>query len=284
LIGSFDHGGEITAQNGSEGGQVPLADLLERRSATGEDTADGPRNDGGPWAVGGAEERAGAEPRGDAVDPVVLVAEGDHGALDAGVHETNNSEGVADAATGAAAGVEDAVGPDLGGLPGLRPADGVAEAERGAPDGAGEVPDAGVVGEVLAPGAALRDGLLLEEELRRGGQIVELLVGDVEVLVRTVEAAARGVPALVRSRREEPRIGHGGRRRRGRKEGNKRRGGFLRRFGTGAGRGACIRCLFICEEVLVASDIFALTSDDRVNKFVDFFFEIRRNGTGRSQF
>uniref|UniRef100_A0A0A8XN51 Uncharacterized protein n=1 Tax=Arundo donax TaxID=35708 RepID=A0A0A8XN51_ARUDO len=94
----------------------------------------------------------------------------------------------------------------------VSPGSAPAEAERGAPHRAQQVPDARVEGKVLAPRAALHRGLLLEQELRRGGEVVECLVGDVEVLVRVVQPAAGGggVGAVVGSRWEQPRVGHVG--------------------------------------------------------------------------
>jgi hypothetical protein len=198
----------------SYGRHISLGELLAGHGGAGEDPSDGASDGGGPRPVRRAEERAGAEPRRDAVDPVVAVARGDHGALHPGVHQPDDAQPVAEPAAAAAAGVEDAVGADLGGVPGLRARGGVAEAEGGAGDGAGEVPDARVVGEVLPPRAALRRGLLLEEELRRGGEVVEGLVavGGAEVVVGVVlpAAGAGGVAGGVGSRREQPRVGHGG--------------------------------------------------------------------------
>ena len=188
--------------------------MLAPHSCGGEDPAEGACDGGGPRPVGGAEERARAKPSGDAVDPVVAVAGRDHGALDPGVHEADDAQRVPDTAAGAAAGVEHAVGADLGGLPWLGAPGGVAEAQGGAADGAREVPDARVESEVLTPRAPLRQGLLLEEELRRGGQVVErpVAVGHVEVLVRIVQPAfgVGGVGAVVGTGREHPRVRHGG--------------------------------------------------------------------------
>ena len=237
----------ITARQGevpesdSEGRDVSLPNLLGSRGGASKNPTDGPGDDRRARPVSGAEERAGAEPGRDAVDPVVAVSRGDHGALDPSVHEADDPERVADAAPRAAAGVEDAVGPDLGGLPGLGAAGGVAEPHRGPGHGAAEVADARVVGEVLAPGPALRDGLLLEEELRGGGKVVELPVGEVEVLVRVVEAAlgagVGGVAAVVGPgpRRVQPRVGHRVIRRRRRWRGRQEEGlGRARQLGRAA--------------------------------------------------
>lgn len=215
----------------SYGRHISLGELLAGHGGAGEDPSDGASDGGGPRPVRRAEERAGAEPRGDAVDPVVAVADGDHAALDPGVEQADDPERVPHAAAVAAARVEDAVRPDLGGVPGLGVARGVAEADGGAGDGAREVAYAGVVGEVLAPGAALGERLLLEEELRGGGEVVELLVGDIQVLVGVVQPPAGGVRPVVAgagSRREQPRISHGG-------GGGGRRGAEERQRGRGGG-------------------------------------------------
>lgn len=87
-------------------------------------------------------------------------------------------------------GVEDAIDAELEGVAGLGRPDTIDEALACAGDGSGEVAAAGIVGEILAPGAALRDGFLLEEEFRRGGELVEVLDGDLEIVIGVVEAAA----------------------------------------------------------------------------------------------
>lgn len=90
-------------------------------------------------------------------------------------------------------GVEQPVDLELEGVGGLDGPDAGDEAGGGAGDGAGEVADAGVEGEVLAPGAALAEGLLGEEELRGGGELVEALDRGLEVLVGVVQAVLLAV-------------------------------------------------------------------------------------------
>lgn len=89
-----------------------------------------------------------------------------------------------------ARGVEDTVDTELQGVAFLGGLEGLVETGGGAGGGASEVPDAGVVGKVFAQVAALGDRLLLEEELRGGRDLVDLAVGDLEILVGVVEAAA----------------------------------------------------------------------------------------------
>lgn len=111
-----------------------------------------------------------------------------HPTLEAGEDEAHHAERVAESATREAPRVEYSVESDFEGVGGL----GLAEALDGAPGGAGygagEVAGAGVVLEVVTPGAVGPGGFFGEEVLRRGGEVVELLNGDVEVLVRVVDA------------------------------------------------------------------------------------------------
>jgi hypothetical protein len=99
------------AQRQSYGRTVSPGELLASRGSTSEDPTQGARDrdHGGPRPVGGAEDRAGAKPRGHAVDPVILVADGDHGAFHPGVHQSDDSKPVPQTAAVAAARVEHVV-------------------------------------------------------------------------------------------------------------------------------------------------------------------------------
>lgn len=118
----------------------------------------------------------------------------DHPILKASEDEAQNAERVAEFATRLAARVEDSVESDFEGVAGLGLAETLDGASGGADDCTGEVAGAGVVLGVVAPGAVGPGGFLREEVLRRGGEVVELLDWNVEVLVGMVEA--RVVPIL----------------------------------------------------------------------------------------
>ncbi|CAL9066514.1 unnamed protein product [Musa banksii] len=188
---------------------VSLHNLLPRDSSSNHQSSDSAGNRRRPRPVGGLEQGPGTEPGDDAVDPVVLIPRGDHPALEPGVQEADDAEAVADPAAVLAAGVEDAVDADLRGVPGLRRSEGMADAEGGAGSRPGEVSDASVVGEVLAPGATLGDGFFLEEKLRGRGEVVEGAVGDLKIVVGVVKPpSARILSAIGVISPIGPRIGH----------------------------------------------------------------------------
>lgn len=112
----------------------------------------------------------------------------DHPTLEAGEDETQDAERVAEFATRVAARVEHSVETDFEGVPGLGLAEALDGASGGADDCTGEVGGAGVVLEVVAPGAVGPGGFFREEVLRRGGEVIEFLDWYVEVLVGMVEA------------------------------------------------------------------------------------------------
>jgi hypothetical protein len=101
------------------------------------------------------EDRASAKPRDHVVDRVVTVADGNHGALHADVHQVDDTQPISEAVTIATASIEHAVGADLGSFPSFRVCEGVAKTKGGIGDDAREVPDASVEGEVLALRVAL---------------------------------------------------------------------------------------------------------------------------------
>ena len=85
--------------------------------------------------------------------------------------------------------VQDPVDLELRRVAGFEVLDAGEDPDGGAGDGAAEVSGSGVEGEILAPGAALLQGLLREEVLGGGGELVEVLrfYWDLEVSVRVVE-------------------------------------------------------------------------------------------------
>ncbi|CAL9051986.1 unnamed protein product [Musa banksii] len=176
---------------------VSLQDLFPSYSSADHQAANGTGDGRRSRPIGGLKEGSGAEPGQDAVDPVVRIPRGNHPALETGVHEADDADPVTDAAAILATGVQDPVDPDLERVAGLGGAKGAAEAEGGSRDGAGEVANSCVVGEILAPGTALGEGLLLEEKLRRGREVVEGSVRDLEVLVGVVESPVTGILAVV---------------------------------------------------------------------------------------
>ena len=167
---------------------VAFQSLLRRDSDSNHDAADGARYRRRTHPSRCTIQRAGAESRRDAVPDVVGVPRCLDPALDAGVKEADDAEAVAPGAAGVAGGVEDAVDAELGGVAGLEGFNAADEAGGGATDSAGEVAAAGVEGEVLAPGSALAAGLLDEEVLRGGWELVEVANGDFEILVGVVPA------------------------------------------------------------------------------------------------
>jgi hypothetical protein len=162
-----------------------------KQGGPGHDPSDDAADYGGPRPAGHAVERAGANPGGRGVDPVVrprpVVADA---RLGAGEEHGDHADPVAVGAAHGAAVVEDAAGAQLQGLAALR-LDGRAGEPR---DGAREVADAGAQGEVLAPGAALPERLLLEEDLGRGRELVERAVrrvGEHDAVVGQRDVAVR---------------------------------------------------------------------------------------------
>lgn len=111
-----------------------------------------------------------------------------HPTLEAGEDEAHHAERVPESATRVAPRVEDSVESDFEGVAGLSLTEALDGAPGGSDQGTGEVAGASVVLEVVAPGAVGPGGFFREEVLRRGGEVVELLDGDVEVLVRVVDA------------------------------------------------------------------------------------------------
>lgn len=151
---------------------ISLQDLLPRDNSPNHQPSDRPGYRGRPRATGCPIDSSGAEPCNDAVDPVVFTPKGDHSALHPGVEKPDHADPVANPTAVLARGVEDAIDTNLEGIPGLGGAGGAAEADSSSRDGAAEIADSSVVGEVLTPGAALGERLLLEEELRRGREVV----------------------------------------------------------------------------------------------------------------
>ena len=68
--------------------------------------------------------------------------------------------------------IKNPIDPEFEGVFEFGCSDAVDESLSAAGNGTAEVTDAGVVGEVLAPGTALDYGFLLKEEFRGGGEVV----------------------------------------------------------------------------------------------------------------
>lgn len=128
--------------------------------------ADGPRDGGGPRSRRRLVQRSGTQSRHHAIDDIIRIPNSNHTALQPRVHQPNNAAAVPDLPARLTRPVEDPVYFQLQGVGGLDRLNAGAETLGGAGCRAGEIANPRIVGQILTPRSSLRDGLLLEEELR----------------------------------------------------------------------------------------------------------------------
>lgn len=160
-----------------------------------------PRDCSRPWARGSFEQGPSTQPRHHGAQDAVIPDSGANPALQAREDEAQQSRGISQPAASLTGCVEDPVDSELERLAGLGGMDTIEDSPGATDSGSGEVSNAGAEAKIVAPRATLEGGLLLEEELGRGGEVIDAWVhrdgvGVVKGLIGVVELVEPSLPVV----------------------------------------------------------------------------------------